>query len=236
MSDNAVELNNTKDPNKFQVRADLHVHTTFSKDSLITPKDLVYYSKKRGLNAVAVTDHDQLEGAYKIAKETDFLVIPGMEVSSADGHIIALNVHELIPRGFSAVETVERIHRAGGVAIACHPYVYFKGCLREKVSGTFDAIEVINARAFPFKSSVKKAEEAAERLKLSRVAGTDAHYGSQIGYGYTVIEAAEPSVEAIAKAIVDGHCQPFGQPVPLIINLEQQFLRLRRMAKKFSPS
>ena len=98
----------------------------------------------------------------------------------------------------------------------------------------FDAIEVINARAFPFKNSVKKAEEAAERLKLSRVAGTDAHYGPQIGYGYTEIEAAEPTVDAIAKAIVDGHCQPFGQPVPPVVNLEQQFLRLQRMAKKFS--
>jgi predicted metal-dependent phosphoesterase TrpH len=203
-------------------------------DSLITPEDLIFYAKKRGLNAVAVTDHNQLEGAYKIANETDFLVIPGMEVSSADGHIVALNVKELIPRGFSAVETVERIHRAGGVAIACHPYALFKGCLRDKVCATFDAIETINARAFPFRDSVKKAEETAERFKLSRVAGTDAHYGPQIGYGYTVIEASELSVEAVARAIVDGRCQPFGQPVPLVINLKQQLLRLKRMVKKFS--
>ncbi len=217
-----------------QIRADLHVHTTYSKDSLITPKDLVYYSKKRGLNAVAVTDHNQLEGAWKIAKETDFLVIPGMEVSSSDGHIVALNVHELIPKGFSAVETVERIHRAGGVAIACHPYVYFKGCLRENVCATFDAIEVINARAAPFKKSVEKAEEAAKKLGLSRVAGTDAHYGPQIGYGYTVIEASEPTVEAVAKAIVEGHCQPFGEQVPVALNVQQQVLRLKRMIKKFS--
>jgi predicted metal-dependent phosphoesterase TrpH len=214
-----------------QIKADLHVHTTYSKDSLITPKDLVFYAKKRGLNAVAITDHNQLEGAYKIAKETNFLIIPGMEVSSSDGHIVALNVHELIPRGYSAVETVERIHRLGGVAIACHPYVLFKGCLKEKVCATFDAIEVINARAFPFKSSVKKAEETAERFKLSRVAGTDAHYGPQIGYGYTVIEAVEPTVEAITKAIVNGDCQAFGQPVPLTLNFKQQLLRLKRMAK-----
>ncbi len=217
-----------------KIRADLHVHTTYSKDSLITPKDLVYYAKKRGLNACAVTDHNYLAGAYKIAKETDFLIIPGMEVSSADGHIVALNVHELIPRGFSAVETVERIHKAGGVAIACHPYVYFKGCLREHVCASFDAIEVINARAVPFKNSVKKAEEAAQRLKLSRVAGTDAHYGPQIGYGYTEIEAAEPTVEAIAAAIVDGHCTPHGQAVPAITNAELTVQRLKRMVKKFS--
>jgi predicted metal-dependent phosphoesterase TrpH len=217
-----------------RISADLHVHTTFSKDSLITPKDLIFYAKKRGLNAVAVTDHDYLDGAYKIAKETDFLVIPGMEVSSGDGHIVALNVNELIPKGLSAVETVELIHKAGGVAIACHPYVYFKGCLRENVCATFDAIEVINARAVPFKSSVKKAEEAAKKFGLSRVAGTDAHYGPQIGYGYTAIEAAEPTVEAIAKAIMDGHCQPFGQQVPVILNAKQQVLRLQRMVKKFS--
>jgi predicted metal-dependent phosphoesterase TrpH len=217
-----------------QIKADLHVHTTYSTDSLITPKDLVYYAKKRGLNAVAVTDHNQLEGAYKIAKETDFLIIPGMEVSSSDGHIVALNVQELIPKGFSAVETVERIHQAGGVAIACHPYVYFKGCLREKVCASFDAIEVINARAFPFKNSVKKAQEAAERFGLSRVAGTDAHYGPQIGYAYTEIEAAEPSVEAITAAIVKGDCQPFGRSVPLVVDLQQQFLRFKRMIKKLS--
>ncbi len=214
-----------------QIKADLHVHTTYSKDSLITPKDLVYYAKKCGLNAVAVTDHNQLDGAYKIAEETDFLIIPGMEVSSADGHIVALNVHELIPRGLSAVETVERIHNAGGIAIACHPFVLFKGCLKENVGETFDAIEIINARAFPFKRSIKKATETAERLNLSCVAGTDAHYGPQIGYGYTVIEASEPSVEAITKAIVEGHCQPFGRPVPVTLNLMQEFQRIKRRLK-----
>ena len=217
-----------------EISADLHVHTTYSKDSLITPKDLVYYSKKRGLNAVAVTDHDQLEGALKIAKETDFLVIPGMEVSSSEGHIVALNVAELIPKGFSAVETVERIQKAGGGAIACHPYVYFKGFLKGAVCSTFDAVEVINARAFPFKRSVKKAEETAQKFGLSRVAGTDAHYGPQIGYGYTVIEAAEPTVDAIAKAIVNGDCQACGQPVPVVLNAQQQVLRIRRMIRKFS--
>ena len=206
-----------------QIKADLHVHTTYSKDSLITPKDLVYYAKKRGLNAVAVTDHNQLDGAYKIAKETDFLIIPG---------IVALNVSELIPRGLSAVDTVERIHGAGGIAIACHPFVIFKGALKENVCKTFDAIEIINARAFPFKRSIKKATQTADRLKLSRVAGTDAHYGPQIGYGYTVIEASEPSVEAITRAIVEGHCQPFGEPVPITLNLMQEFHRVKRMLNR----
>ena len=213
------------------VRADLHVHTIYSKDSTITPKELVFFAKKRGLNAVAVTDHDSLEGAYKIAKETDFLIIPGMEVSSEDGHIVALNVAELIPRGLSADETVELIHRAGGVAVACHPFALFKGSLGKNVSAKFDAIEVINARAFPFRRSMRKAEEAAVNLGLSHLGGTDAHYGSQIGYGYTEIES-EPNVDAVCKAIVDGHCRPCGQSVPMFLNIELQIKRLKRMKKK----
>jgi len=214
-----------------QVKADLHVHTTYSSDSIISPSDLVFYAKKRGLNAVAVTDHNQVAGALKIAKETAFLIIPGTEVSSADGHIVGLNVSEVIPRGLRADETVDRIHAAGGVAIACHPYALFKGSLGKHVSAKFDAIEVINARNFPFKRGVRKANELADSLKLSHVAGTDAHYGPQIGYAYTIIDA-EPNVEAIARAIVNGNCQAFGQPVPIILNLEQQLQRLKRWKMK----
>jgi predicted metal-dependent phosphoesterase TrpH len=213
------------------IKADLHVHTTYSNDSMITPKDLVYYAKKRGLNACAVTDHNTLDGAYKIAKETDFLIIPGMEVSSAEGHIVALNVRELIPRGLSAVETVDIIHKAGGVAIACHPYVLFKGCLKNNVCDAFDAIEVINARASPYSRSVKKAEAAAEKFKLPRVAGTDSHYGPMIGYAYTEVDAAEPTVDAIAKAIVDGHCSPHGGPVPAGLNMKLTVARLKHMIR-----
>lgn len=207
------------------------MHTTYSSDSLITPKDIIFYAKRRGLNAIAVTDHNYLEGAYKIAKETDFLIIPGMEVSSADGHIVALNVSELIPRGLSAAETVDRIHKAGGVAIACHPYVYFKGCLREKVSAYFDAIEVINARAFPFARSVRLAESEAQKYGLPRVAGTDAHYGPQIGYGYTKIEAEAATVEAVVKAIAEGRCSSHGQAVPALLNFQLTVARLRRSIK-----
>ena len=214
----------------FQIRADLHVHTVYSPDSLITPKELVYYAKQRGLNAVAVTDHNRVEGALKIAKDTSFLVIPGTEVSSLHGHIVGLNVREVIPKKLSAEETVERIHAVGGVAVACHPFALLKGSVGKHVSAKFDAVEVINASAFPFGRSVRRAQEVAEILGLSRVAGTDAHYGPQIGSAYTVIDA-EPNVEAIVKAIVDGKCEPFGKPVSLTLKIEKQ---IRFYKKKIS--
>ena len=211
-----------------QINADLHVHSNYSKDSMITPKELVFYAKKRSLNAVAVTDHNQIEGSLKIAKESDFLVVPGMEVSSLDGHIVALNLGELIPRGLTAQETVDRIHKAGGIAIAVHPYAWLKGSLGHHVEeAKFDAIETLNASAFPFGLNKRKATAAALKLKLPQVAGTDAHFGPTIGYGYTALDC-EPNVEAIAKAIVNGKCQPFGQQVPLTLTLQRQYSLIRR--------
>lgn len=204
------------------LKIDLHVHTIYSPDSLITLEALVFWAKKRGLNAVAVTDHNRVEGALKFAGETDFLIIPGTEVNSSDGHIVALNVHEVIPRDSSAEETVERIHAAGGTAIACHPFAMLKGSLGKHANGKFDAVETINASASPFKRSVRKAEELAERLKLPRVAGTDAHYAPAIGYAYTVVDA-ELNADAVVKAIAAGRCQPFGEPVPFRLKLEKYY-------------
>jgi len=204
-----------------QIKADLHVHTIFS-DSVITLKDLIFYAKQSGLNAVAITDHNCVEGAAQFAKETDFLIIPGIEVSSKHGHIVGLNVHNVIQRGLSADETVARIHRAGGIAVACHPYALLKGSLGRNVSAKFDAIEVVNGCAIPFGRSVKKAQQIAEILKLPCVGGTDAHYGPQIGHGYTIIDA-EPNIDDIIDAIRAGRCQPFGKPMPLMMKLQKQY-------------
>ena len=204
-----------------QVKADLHVHTTYSNDSVISAKELIFYAKKSGLNAVAVTDHNKIEGALKIAQQTDFLVIPGIEVSSKHGHIIGLDVNTLIPRGLSVDETVNRIHEAGGIAIACHPFAMLKGSIGKYISDKFDAIETINASAFPFERATNQANQVAERLKLPKVGGTDAHYGPVIGQAYTLIDS-EPNVEAIVKAITNGRCKPEGAGISLKLRLENQ--------------
>jgi len=218
-----------------QVKADLHVHTTYSSDSVITPKELVFHAKKRGLTAVAVTDHDHVEGALKIAKETDFLIIPGTEVSSLHGHIVGLNVNDLIPRGLSADETVDRIHKAGGIAIACHPFALLKGSIGEHVSTKFDAVEVINASAFPFNRATSKANQLAEQLKLPKVAGTDAHYGPVIGQAYTLIDS-EANVEAIVKAITNGQCKPVGTCISLLMRFENQGRFFWKYLRRDKPS
>jgi predicted metal-dependent phosphoesterase TrpH len=214
-----------------QVKVDLHVHSNCSSDSIITPKELVFYAKKRGLTAVAVTDHNQIEGAQKIAQETDFLIIPGTEISSLHGHIVGLNVNKLIPRGLPADETVYRIHDAGGIAIACHPFALFKGSIGNHASDKFDAVEAINASAFPFTRATQKAHQLAERLRLPKVAGTDAHYAPVIGQAYTLIDS-EANVEAVVKAITAGQCEPAGTAISLFMRLENQGRFLRKYLNK----
>ncbi|MBS7646556.1 MAG: PHP domain-containing protein [Candidatus Bathyarchaeia archaeon] len=210
-----------------RVKVDLHVHTCYSYDGLIRLDELVLYAKKAGLNGVAITDHDKIDGALKVAKETkDFLIIPGIEVSSLNGHIIGLNLQEPVPKNLSIEETVDKIHELGGLAIACHPGASLKASLGQRISQKFDAVEVVNASAFPFKRSIKKALEIASKLGLPRVAGSDAHYAPEVGAAYTVIEA-EPSLEDVAKAISKGLCEPLGNAIPLKLRLKRKVLSLK---------
>jgi predicted metal-dependent phosphoesterase TrpH len=209
------------------LKIDLHVHTRYSYDSLITPEELVFHAKKRGLNGVAITDHDRINGALKIAQETNFLIVPGIEISSLDGHIVGLNIQEQIPRKLSADETVDRIHDAGGIAVACHPVTFFKISLGEHTNSMFDAVEVINSSAFPFSYSVKHSRQLASRLGIAQVAGSDAHYGPEIGCAYTLVDA-ELEVGEIIQAIRKGLCQPFGGAIPITTRLKREILMLRR--------
>ncbi|MGB9778407.1 MAG: PHP domain-containing protein [Candidatus Bathyarchaeales archaeon] len=210
-----------------QLKIDLHIHTNNSYDSIIKPEEVVFYAQKRGLDGVAITDHDKIDCAFKMAKETRFLIIPGIEISSLSGHVLALNIQEPVQKGLSVDETVDRIHSLGGIAVACHPISFFKGSLDEHISAKFDAVEVVNASAFPFKYSIKKSQRIASRLGIAQVGGSDAHYGPEIGCAYTMVDA-ESEVEDIIKSISNGLCQPFGKAIPLTTRLKREILVLKR--------
>jgi hypothetical protein len=150
-----------------------------------------------------------------------------MEITSSDGHILALNIQDLVAKGLTAEETVDRIHNAGGITIACHPAAMFKGSLGNHTTSRFDAVEVVNSSAIPFRHSVKRGERIASRLKIARVAGSDAHYGPEIGCAYTLFDA-EPDADDIVNAIRRKQCQPFGKAIPLTVRLKREILVLRR--------
>lgn len=179
------------------------------------------------MDVVAITDHDRIDGALKIAKETDFPIIPGIEVSSLNGHVVGLNLQEPIPKKLSVSETVDKIHEKGGLAVACHPVAFMKGSVGKNANARFDAVEVINASAIPFGYSVKHSEKIASSLGIARVAGSDAHYGPEIGCAYTSVEA-ELNIDEIVKAISKGLCRPFGKAIPLKTRLKRELLSLKR--------
>lgn len=153
------------------------------------------------------------------------LIIPGIEVSSLEGHIIGLNIQETVPKNLTAEETVERIHSLGGLAIACHPKAPFKSSLGWKANW-IDAVEVVNASAFPFKRSTRQALEIAKNLGVPHVGGSDAHYAPEIGLAYTLVDA-ELDCEEVVKAISKGLCEPFGKAIPLGTRLKRELLALK---------
>jgi predicted metal-dependent phosphoesterase TrpH len=95
----------------------------------------------------------------------------------------------------------------------------------------FDAVEVINSSAIPFNYSVRHGEQLASHLGISRVGGSDAHYGPEIGSAYTIVDA-EPKVEDITEAIRKGLCRPSGGPIPLTTRLKAELLLLGRKISK----
>ena len=172
------------------MKLDIHIHSSYS-DGVNTPQEIISYAKSIGLDGLAITDHDEVEGSL-IALEydsRDFKVIPGLEVSSLDGHILALGVTELIKRDLSAEKTIEEIHELGGIAIAAHPYDRFRLGVGDLIySLNFDAVEVFNGRAL---SSSRNMRKIAEDIKLPITGGSDAHCMDEVG-GVCIIVGNDP--------------------------------------------
>jgi len=204
------------------LKIDLHVHTHYSQDAKTTLEQVVQYAQKKGLDGVAVTDHDTVIGARRLIKQKGFLVIPGIEVSSLHGHILGLNITEPVPPKMDMTQTVEKIRRLGGIAVIAHPSVVIKTGLGTNITSTshIDAVEVINASAFPFLLSTYLSRRLAHRLDLPQTAGTDAHYPEEIGSAYTIIDA-DSNRDDVIEAVRQDKTVPLGKPISWIRRLER---------------
>jgi len=195
------------------LKIDLHVHTRFSLDSSITLKELVIYSKLRGLDGVAVTEHNVVNSFREMEKINDLLIIPGTEITTGQGHVLAIDTDVLMKPGLSFAETVDQIHDANGLAILAHPMGFFKGVARRNLKQDWDAIEVINSSAIPFSLSVHKNRKIAVQLSLPQTGGSDAHFAPEIGMAYTRINA-EKTLKDVVKTIRSGEVTPWGRGIP----------------------
>lgn len=213
------------------LKIDLHVHTCYSFDGFTTLRELIAYSKKRGLDGVAVTDHDTVRGARKLVGNKEIIIVPGIEISTLQGHVLALNVRESVPSNLGLLETIEKIHELGGVAVAAHPSVFLKGLRMRVCRGlSFDGVEVVNAASFPFSVSTYLNRRVAVNLGLPQTGGSDAHTAVEIGFGYTLIDA-DADADEVAEAIRRGATAAFGRAFPWRIRLGKAVLGLKRMLR-----
>lgn len=192
------------------IRADLHVHTTFSADSEIAPRTLVEKLMVHSdIKVAAVTDHNSVDGIETVrmlsAPYPDILIISGVEITTSQGDIVILGVEELPPKPWSVENVVDFAKETGCVSIAVHPFREW-GLGELARNSNVDAIEVLNGASSPVAN--RKARDLAKTTGLPGVAGSDSHRSRDLFSVYTEVKASL-NVDDILKAIKQGSVSVF---------------------------
>jgi predicted metal-dependent phosphoesterase TrpH len=214
-------------------RFDLHMHSFFSADAAASPEQLIAAAKACGLSGIAITDHDSCEAhEYLIKKGLErpdglpvdgFLVIPGMEVSTAHGHMLCIGTTLPVMQDEPAHVVFEAIRERGGVAIPAHPYDRWRAGIHETVLDDLplEALEVFNA-AVSSRDFNERALAYAKNRGLSMTAASDAHHASAVGISVTTFEMETLSVAALLAALRKGG-DPAGQYLSRLEALKKHF-------------
>ena len=208
---------------------DLHVHSWYSPDAAAKPEDIIEAARARGLHGVAITDHDTCEAhAYFRSRSLQrpdgqpadgFLVVPGVEVSTAEGHLLCIGAELPDMAGHPAAAVCEEIRKRGGVAIPAHP---FDGWRRGMGAAVMDAlqpgaIEIFNS-AVSSRSYNAKAEAYAAARGIPGIAGSDAHHASAVGVSCTAFDMENLTVADLVAAIRSG-----GEPRGAYLTAKEAF-------------
>jgi hypothetical protein len=216
------------------IRVDCHNHSYYSPDSILPPRTMLSRAKARGLNVIAVTDHDTVRGglvAQELAAKRfpELRVIVGEEVRTADGEVLGLFLTQDIPRDLRAIETIERIHSQGGVAGAPHPFDTHRSGLRAAglalVAGKLDFIEGLNARMVNGKHNTQ-AQAYAKAHGLPESAASDAHSPREIARCYVEMPDFETPAQFI-ESLRAGKLR--GRLSSPLIHLVSRYATLRHM-------
>jgi predicted metal-dependent phosphoesterase TrpH len=226
------------------INIDLHTHSFFSGDGVSSPEDLIAAARAKGLQSIAITDHNTCDAiTYLLDKGlmrmdglpvNDFLILPGVEVTTADGHLLCIGATLPFLKGKPALEVCEIIHQRGGLAIPPHPYDLFRAGIRfstlEKLP--VDAIEVFNA-ATTLRRYNRYAFKYAQLRDLPMTAASDAHHAAAVGTAYTILSTADFSVKGILGQIVKSNelNQRYLTPRDSMRKTWNNWLRLRRRKK-----
>ncbi|MGV3531414.1 MAG: PHP domain-containing protein [Chthoniobacteraceae bacterium] len=197
---------------RMPLNIDLHCHSFFSGDGVSSPEALIESARRRELHGFALTDHNTSDGCrYLLDKGLmredgqpveGFLIIPGVEVTTAEGHLLCLGV--LLPdlKGTPALEVCQMVHEMGGIVIPPHPYDLFRAGIRQAVLDTLpiDALEAFNA-ATTLKRYNKMAFDYATARGVPMTAGSDAHHAAAIGTAFTIVDTEDFSTRGILSQV-----------------------------------
>jgi len=222
-------------------KIDLHTHTFFSGDGVSSPEELIAAGREKGLHGLAITDHNTCDAITYLLDQglmredgkpvDDFLIIPGVEVTTIEGHLLGIGVTLPNLKGRPAREVCELIHDRGGLAIPPHPYDLFRAGIRFSTLETLpvDAIEVFNA-ATTLRRYNRYAFKYAQLRKLPMTAASDAHHYAAVGTAYTIVNADDLSVKGILEQIVRGTelNQHYMTPKDSLRKTWNNWMRLRR--------
>ncbi len=197
------------------MRVDFHMHTRASFDCLSDPEAVLARARARGVERIAITDHNRLGTALEMAARHPFCVIPGEEVKTAEGiDVIGLYLKEEIPKGTPAEEVCLRVKEQGGVAYLPHPYARGKGGggrFAERLAPLVDVVEVFNARLHPGRLNEPAWDLAARHGRL-RGAGSDAHTVGEVAGAWVELprhaNASGPLLGALRSGRVHGETAP----------------------------
>jgi len=206
---------------------ELHTHSSLSHDGRDPVEHLLEQAASVGLDALAVTDHDEIDAsldAVEQAADYGLIGIPGMEITTGVGHVLALGVRERIPPDLSFTTTLDRIHDQGGIAVVPHPFQASRHGVAPHIStetlASADAIEVYNSRLLTGRSN-RKAERFAAAHDLPMTAGSDAHIAEMVGQAVTEVDANERTAASILDAVADGRTSVVGRRTPWRISFRQ---------------
>ncbi len=190
------------------LKADFHMHTSYSPDSEMSPEKLVERCLKVGLNCVAVTDHNTTDGAFHVRRIAPFMVIIAEEVATSEGEVTGLFLQETVPMRLSPVETAKRIKEQGGLVSLPHPFDRFRSEVItrsgiEDILPYADIVEVFNSRN-NMSADNRKAHEFAREHGLLTSGVSDAHTPIELGRTYVTMPEFDGTPDGFRAALAEG--------------------------------
>jgi predicted metal-dependent phosphoesterase TrpH len=199
-----------------RLRVDLHVHTAYSEDCWVPLEAVFEAVLESPIDVIAVTDHNEIEGALQLSNQAPFSIIVGEEIASLQGEIAGLFLSEWIPPGLSSQETIERIKEQGGLVYVPHPLARDvpSAVGRRNLEAIIDQVDIIegfNARILRQADNLA-AQEIARQHDIPLAAGSDAHFAREIGRAGVELEAfvgPEEFLDRLRKGTTFGRRTPY---------------------------